>query len=313
MGHTDRRPMYVARTAPIVSNDAAPIPTVGTQPLSVRHARALQVERVVLPQTGPLTDPYGSGVTVSAPSLADGPWEIDWARAHRDAQTVINSLDFTKPDLFIWCSGTGATRLDTPVAQAIYDAWRDGSVSATSLQYPSNWNLRSSVPTGIATLKLVLAEIARRGGGHRVLLSGVSQGAWLIGETMADPAVNGVVHRAVIMGHPYLAKSQYVDGHDPKVEVVNHADDIVTVPVRGHTGVMDAIEAVLGTKRSLLGAVPQAILGNLHLLGPALRVGLFAIPLLGGIVGNPHEYGHEMPRIVRRLKDGVPLTTAPSR
>lgn len=310
--------MYVARTAPVSVSFTVPLPTAGTAATdglsaALIDASAVPVmseQRVVLGLTAPLVDPGGSGISVTAPSQAEGPWEVDWERARKDALTVLNAIDFSQRDIFLWCSGTGGTKLDAPVASAIAQAWSGKGVTATALQYPSNWNLRSSVPTGIATLKLVLDEIARRGGNHRVMLSGVSQGAWIIGEVMADTTMRSVVHRAVIMGHPFLAKSQYVDGKDPKVDVVNHKGDIVTMPIHGYTGALDAIEAVLGTKRNKLAAIPQAALGNLHLLGPALRIGLFLLPGIGPLVGNPHEYGHEMPQIVRRLKDGTALTGA---
>ena len=156
-------------------------------------------------------------------------------------------------------------------------------------------------------MRLVLEGIRARGGDHRVLLSGESQGAWIIGEAAADPALGSVIHRAFLVGHPWLAKTQYTDGHDPRIKVLNHHGDQITLEIKGSARVgMDAMTAVkTGKLGSDFGTVAKAILANpLHgvlLLQTQLR----SVPWLRPYLRDPHMYGLEMPRMVHYLQTGI--------
>lgn len=238
-------------------------------------------------------------------SKAAGPWEVDWERAHADARRVIESIDFSKRDIVIWVPGTSNSGVHSHFEEAVRDSYRDGSASLTALSYEATWHLRRSVPTGIATLKLVLEEIARRGGNHRVMLSGESQGAWIIGEAIADPAYGKVVTRALLMGHPWLAAHQYARGEDPRVQVVNHVGDQVTMPVKGNPTVgLDAMIAIRTLQLAKAGSVLQALASNPSHGVLMLKSILYAIPGLKTILRNPHVYAPDMTRAVEFLRTG---------
>src|SRR5690606_29230316 len=134
---------------------------------------------------------------------------------------VLASIDFSKRDIGLWGPGTDSLEV-RPSFPAAPDAADTRTVSLTHLTYEASWNRRRSVPTPAASSQLALEERKRRGGNHRVLLAGESQGAWIIGEAMADPHVGSVVDRAALLGHPWLAAHQYADSQDSRVKVVNH-------------------------------------------------------------------------------------------
>ncbi|MCW2960771.1 MAG: hypothetical protein JWM90_1158, partial [Thermoleophilia bacterium] len=43
---------------------------------------------------------------VANPSKAGGEWQVDWERAHADAQKVLDAIDFSKRDIELWIPGT---------------------------------------------------------------------------------------------------------------------------------------------------------------------------------------------------------------
>ncbi len=226
-------------------------------------------------------------------------------RARRDAAATIASLDLSRRDLVLWLPGTGSTRMYGPFESAVRATWNDNTASLAVMPYEASWNLRCSVPTGIMTLRLVLEEIARRGGNHRIHLAGVSQGSWIIGEAMADPALRRLVHRAVLAGHPSFALHKYTSRTDPGIEVVNHMEDPVAHPLKGDpTATLDAVIGANLLKPAAIPGIISTVLGNpqqLARLGVAL---LSQVPLLKAIAPNPHDYGAEMPAIASWLRHG---------
>jgi len=168
------------------------------------------------------------------------------------------------------------------------------------------------VPTGLATLKLVLEGIRARGGEHRVLVAGESQGAWIAGEAAADADVGRVIDRAVLLGHPWLALHQYSRGEDPRVRVINHAGDQVAMPIKGDAATaLDAMVAIHTLNLGGLDEVLRALASNpahgVRLLGSVA----YAIPGLRALLRNPHDYGGEMSRAVEFLRHGsLPLSAA---
>jgi len=233
-------------------------------------------------------------------------YTVDWARAHADAQKVLDSIDFSKRDIVIWAPGTSNHGTHPAFEAAIKDSYRDGAASQVALEYEATWHLRRSLPTGIATMRLVLEGIRARGGDHRVLLSGESQGAWIIGEVLADPAVSSVVDRAILVGHPWLAKHQYDQGQDSRVRVINHDGDQVALPVRGDATVgLDAMIAIRTLDLSRLGDVVKALAANPDHAVKLLANIAYSLPGLKKLLTNPHVYDGDMARAVEYLRTGT--------
>lgn len=235
-------------------------------------------------------------------SRASGDFPIDWQRAREDAARTLASIDWSRRDIVVWVPGTDSSSIHPRFAQAVADAGRGRSMSVVRMHHQASWNMRPSVATGIATMKLVLAGIAAHGGDHRVVLAGESQGAWIIGEAIVDPMLRRVVDRAVLLGHPWLAAHHYDDGHDPDVRVINNPGDLVTIPVTGDPGRgLDAMVAVYTLQWSRLPLVLRAMLENpVH--GAKLISNLrFAIPVLKHLWKNPHDYGEHMQSVATFL------------
>lgn len=236
-------------------------------------------------------------------SKAGGEWTVDWERAHADAQTVLDAIDFSKRDIVIWVPGTSNSGPHHAFEAAVRDSYRGSGSNLVALEYEASWHLRRSVPTGVATLRLVLEGIRARGGDHRVLLAGESQGAWIIGEAIADPAVSKVVDRAVLLGHPWLATHQYDRGQDSRVRVINHDGDQVTLPVKGSPTVgLDAMLAIRTLDLSKAGDLVKAMASNPNHGVLMLKNLAFAIPLVKSLLRNPHVYDGEMTRAVEFLR-----------
>lgn len=248
-------------------------------------------------------------------SKAGGPWEVDWKQARADALATLGSIDFTKRDIMLWVPGTDSSNVHHDFAQAVrYQYGERGDVSVAALRYDAAWALRKSLPTGLATMKFVLEGIKQKlatipaSERPRLLLAGLSQGAWIIGEAAADPALSPVITRAMLVGHPWLAKSQYVDGHDPRIKVLNHPGDQITLPIKGDPAVgLDAMIAVrTGGLGSQFGTVAKAILANpLHgvlLLHTQVRD---HVKWMRAYLRDPHQYGYEMSRMVHYLRTGT--------
>jgi hypothetical protein len=159
---------------------------------------------------------------------------VDAVRAQADAQRVLNTIDWSKRDIVIWVPGTGQRGLDPRFADAVAASWSDGGVSLVALEYAAGRDLHGSVPTGIATLRLVLAAIAAHGGNHRVLVAGTGQGAWVASEALDDPAARAGVRRAVLFGVPAEARTHWTDGRDDGVVEIDDAYDAGTAAGAGN-------------------------------------------------------------------------------
>ena len=247
---------------------------------------------------------------VGNPSIAAGPWPVDAARAKADAQRVLNSIDFSKRDIVLWVPGTSNHHVPDRLAAAVHAAWKDGGASLTHVEYPATWDMRPSVATGVATMKLVLAGIAAQGGNHRVLVAGESQGAWVLGEALADPLLGRVVDRAVLFGHPGLAKTHYEGGRDPRVLEVNAEGDHVAAPVQGEAAkALDASVAINQKRLWKLGTIGDALAANLAIMPDMIRNGLGQTSLLRGVLRNAHDYTGRMTDAVEFLR-AAPLRDA---
>ena len=234
-----------------------------------------------------------------------GDWTPDMALAVHDAKIALDSIDWSKHDLVMWVPGTDNHSVHPVFAAAVHQAWSDGSASLSVMNYMASWDLRKSGATGVATLKLVLAGIAAHGGNYNVMLGGESQGAWVIGEAMADPMLRAVVHRAVIMGHPFVAAHHYDDGHDPGIVEINNPGDQVSAPVKGDVGnAIDAMAAMQKRELWKIGAILKAGIDNPN------QVGLILLAIVRATIGKsfmkePHEFSAHMTAAVEFLKNGV--------
>lgn len=152
---------------------------------------------------------------------------VDWVRAHADARLVLDSLDLSRRDIVIWVPDAAAPRLDPTFEDAARQSWSDvpaGGATIASLRYPTESRGDAATATGVATLRIVLEELARRGGHHRVLLAGQGAGAAVIGETLAQPGMRARVGRALLFDHPVAAAHDYADGRDAGIVEVGEQD-----------------------------------------------------------------------------------------
>ncbi len=243
--------------------------------------------------------------TWTSPGRVGGEWTPDLMRAQYDATSLLNSIDWTQRDIVIWVPGTSNHSTHPDFEKAVRSSWGNGGVSLSRMEYEASWNMRPSVATGVATLKLVLAGIAAHGGNHRVMLAGESQGAWIIGEAAADPLLRPVIDRAILMGHPFVAAHHYDAGQDPDIVEVNHRGDQVATPIRGNVdNAFDAMLAIHQLQVWKLPAVVAAVAQNpIHgwmLLMSAIR----ALPGAKLLLRNPHDYGKQMTGAVEFLRSG---------
>ena len=266
-----------------------------------RHLHRLQAQ--------PAPPPPAATLPAIPLSKANGPWKVDPYQAQHDANIALESIDWSKRDIVIWVPGTDNHTIHPKFEQAVREAW-GADASLSRIDYPATWDMYRSVPTGLATLRIVLQAIAAHGGDHRVFLAGESQGAWLIGEALADPAVGKVVTRAQLFGHPWVAAHDYADGHDARVREVNHVGDQVSEPIKGDvTGAMQAMMAVHQLSPAGAGKLAGALVENPK---HALLMGEWLLRSLPGaktFLKDPHDYGPDMTFGVEWLrwgKDGDP-------
>ncbi len=238
-------------------------------------------------------------------SRASGAFPVDWNQARRNAQRTLASIDWSQRDIVLWVPGTSQASVNPAFAQAVASAWSGSDVSVSRVHYAANWNIRPSVATGIATMRLVLAGIAAHTGQHRVMLAGESQGAWVIGEAIADPTLRRVIDRAVLLGHPWLAAHQYLDGRDQGVRVLNNSGDLITIPMSGDPA--RGLEAMIAVHTLQFGQLPLVVRSMIE--NPRLGMKLigtvrYAIPGLRNLWKNPHDYADRMAEAVGFLRDG---------
>lgn len=252
---------------------------IGSAHTRRRHAHQTLVASAHPPASGSVTGhvtaapapPLPAMPEVGNPSKVNGAWSVDAARAADDARRVLQSIDWSKPDIVIWIPGTGEHDMDPAFRDAAEDSYKDGTASIAYLRYAASTDLHTSVPTGIATLKLVLEGIAAHGGVHRVLIAGQDQGAWIAGEVLADPAMRRVVDRTVLLGHPAAAAHSYADGRDAGVLQINDPHDAAATGKRGTSALYDVARS---------------------------------LPYLEKLLKDPHDYSLEMTRAIEFLRFG---------
>jgi hypothetical protein len=206
--------------------------SLGNELSSEVHASMLPTRRSVrdrvpgdAAQAKAAAEPRSSERQLLDAPLTLKPGTADMAAAKKYAAEAIKAINWSKPDIALWVPGTGMTGMDPVWTYDAHQQFTDASVSA--INYPATVDFASSVSTGMETVRLVLAEIAKRGGDQRVMIGGHSQGAWVIGDAMRDPAIHGAIDRAVLYGNPGLAAAHYDDRRDGKVVELNDRHDPV--------------------------------------------------------------------------------------
>jgi hypothetical protein len=242
------------------------------------------------------------------------PGDVDHARAQADAEKVLASLDFTKPNLVLWVPATGSHAIPGSFRDAV-DRQFGQRASLGLVDYPAEFNFNDSVSTGMETLRLVLAGIAERGGNHRVTLAGHSQGAWVIGDAIDTPELARSVDRAVLYGHPSPARVDWSKAGDPNVRQVDDPGDPFAAPIEGGRQALDAIDQLRsgtdGAGQPLdlgdqLGRVGQ--LAKIALANPRLSVYLLEKHIVPADWDNQHDPHHydEQYGAGARFLDGLP-------
>lgn len=233
-----------------------------------------------------------------------GDFEVDWARAHADAQLTLQRMNLRSSKLVLWVAGTSNRGVHPAFQDAADEAlrWFElGSTSVSALVYEPTWDLRRSVGTGLATLLLVLQHLRRLGYQGEVLVAGESQGAWIIGEALAHPQLGSVITRAALLGHPWLAAHQYPQS-TARVRVTNHVGDQVALPVKGDLA--KALDAMVGVRLLQLGKLDDAarvLAQNPEHAVALLRSAILALPGARALIRDPHNYSAEMTRVVEWL------------
>jgi hypothetical protein len=252
-------------------------------------------------------------------SRAEGEFPVNEAKARADAALALSRIDFSKRNIMIWVPGTEFHTIDSYFQKARdFERQPGDDLSLSVMDYTSTWDLRHSCPTGIATLKLVLEGIRQRLGAdlpnHVVTLGGHSQGAWVIGEALADPTYANFVKRAVLFGHPWLAAHQYNSGQDPRVRVINHFDDQVTLPISGSAA--DGLDTMANLRQGHLsgnvGLLVRTVVHNPHHGWLLLKGYTYDWPVFKGIWHDAHNYEDDMLRGYVYLQTGnyVPQVTS---
>lgn len=191
-------------------------------------------------RSGHLDHSRPASATDIAAAKLQVPGDVDHERAKADAAKTLASIDFSKPDIAIWVPATGSHSAPKRWTAGVQEAFGDRA-SITTMDYPASTSFNDSVSTGMETLRLVMQGIAERGGNHRVTLGGHSQGAWVIGDTIADPAIGRQVDKAVLYGHPSPARVDW-NGGDPNVRQVDDPRDPFTQRLTGVHGALGAID-----------------------------------------------------------------------
>ena len=284
------------------------------------HEIARGVQAEVTNQTAP-TDRAGSTAATSRGHKADGPkpqaaelrasqlnvpGEVDHERARADADKALAAIDFSKPELVLWVPATNSHSIPADWQRGVEQAFGQRA-SSSIVDYPASVNFNDSVSTGMETVKLVLAGIAERGGHHRVTLGGHSQGAWVIGDAIADPAVGAMVDKAALYGHPAPATVDWEDS-DPNVVQVDDPNDPFVWDVAGGHQALKAIDELhdgaTGSGERL--GIGDYLSRGASVLGTALQNPALSAYLIGKhVISEKYDNNHDPHNYRARYADGA--------
>lgn len=183
------------------------------------------------------------------------PGKPDQARAEADAKRTLESIDWSKPNIALWVPGTGTHSIHGGWENQVQAAFGRDEVSLALVDYPASTSFNSSVATGMETLKLVLAGIAEHGGDHHVTLSGHSQGAWIIGDSLGTPEIARAVDKATLYGHPGPAKIDWSRSGGDRVLQIDDPADAYTLDVNGSMDAQRALDELKDGRTSDGGSI----------------------------------------------------------
>lgn len=226
---------------------------------------------------------------------------------------MLRRIDLDADPIVLYVRGTSERDLRPEIREAF-----DRVLPATAVhqvEYQASWRFAESVPDGVAVLRGVLEEIARRRRpGVRVLLAGESQGAWVAATVLADPVLSRVVTRAVLWGAPAAAPLDFADGHDPRVRELNNTGDIVTMDLgsRANATLVAAIDRL--ARRDVIGGIVPILryaVTHPSVLGALIAAQLWRVPVIGSRFPSPH--GYDFVAGVQFLRDGRDASEPPAR
>lgn len=257
---------------------------------AVHHTAAITDPNIAT--QGAQAAPSVSGPRPTAPQISavdlKVPGDVDHARAEREAKKTLDSIDFSRQNIVLWMPATGSHSIPRDWQKGVDAAFGDTASSAL-VNYPANENFNDSVSTGQETLRLVLQGIAERGGDHSVHVAGHSQGAWVAGDTLANPVLNRMVDSAMLYGHPSTARVDWSKTNDAKVRQLDDPEDPFTKP---GTGLRQALDGIAAIKRdgdwSQVGKIAAATLVNPALGAYLIGRTVFKKDWSGN--SDPHHY-----------------------
>lgn len=189
-----------------------------------------------------------------APDPARSALQIAWS---------LTGVDFSKPAVVLFLKGIGDD--SNWAAEGRKQVAPHLDARTTSLAEVHYTNVNSplqGVASGMDVLARVIAEIKRRKPGMKVFLSGVSLGAWTIGDSIAkNPAVRQAVEGAALFAHSTTADAHYPTDSGP-IREFNYPGDKFAEPHAGsHEGLKAALERLyrnmgVGT---LLQSLPELV------------------------------------------------------
>jgi hypothetical protein len=201
---------------------------------------------------------------------------------------VLDAVPHGVGEVVLWMPGSAEAWVPPELDAALVAADRSRAVL---VPYEASWRLVGSLEDGVALLGAVLDGLAGRPAPVRVLLAGLSQGAWAIARVMADPDRRARIARVVLFGLPGVSLHR-PPPTDADCLVVNHPGDPVVYPLRRHQArVREAVDRLASGQ--VLHAVPGLVAAGAAHPG---WLGMFAWSKLQPWLGrpDPHHYGPDM-------------------
>lgn len=214
----------------------------------------------------------------------------DDAAARSLAARTLAEVPADAEELVLWAPGTLRRNIPEQFEDAVAQRFGD-DVSLTKLPTPPGYDQRQNAANGAAALRIVLDELAARpGGGPRVYLSGESNGAWSVGEVLADPEYRPRVERAVTWGMPGAAEHTFPTGTDPDVFQIRDEYDMVPRSVGGdQDALLEAMYGVFDGRPWEAVHLTGFLLNNPWDASLLARTGVRQL-LPGGYDRDPHNY-----------------------
>lgn len=218
--------------------------------------------------------------------------------------TVLSAVPPDASEVVLWVPGSAEGWVPAELDAALASAARPPAVL---VPYEASWRLLSSLEDGVGLLGALLDALSAGPRPRRVLVAGLSQGAWAIARVLAEPGRRNQVARAALFGLPGISRHR-PDPADPGCLVVNHPADPVVYPMRRHH---EALRAAVDHLAS--GRLPRALPGLVAVAATHPGwLGVFAWSKLQPWLGrpDPHHYGPDLAAGVTFLLGAAPAGEA---